>query len=259
MAASKPRALWLRLRNTPILRMLRLEEALFRADKAHSWFLTNEWDGPAEAANAAVLGISGKVDEMLDVEAVRAAALPVVRRFSGGGTVVVDHDTLFATFIVADDALADVRPLPQPMLEWTGEVYAEALAACGARGFAVRANDYCLGERKFGGNAQSISGRRWLHHTSLLWSYDAERMALLRQPKKQPAYREDRPHGDFVRGLGAALPDRTAFVDALGDAVGRRMALEPVGVEAAEAALAREHRRVTTLVDLGPSTCGLSI
>ena len=73
------------------------------------------------------------------------------------------------------------------------------------------------------------------------------------------AYREDRPHGDFVRGLGAALPDRTAFVDALGDAVGRRMALEPVGVEAAEAALAREHRRVTTLVDLGPSTCGLSI
>ena len=50
MAASKPRALWLRLRNTPILRMLRLEEALFRADKAHSWFLTNEWDGPAEAA-----------------------------------------------------------------------------------------------------------------------------------------------------------------------------------------------------------------
>ena len=28
MAASKPRALWLRLRNTPILRMLRLEEAL---------------------------------------------------------------------------------------------------------------------------------------------------------------------------------------------------------------------------------------
>ena len=52
MAASKPRALWLRLRNTPILRMLRLEEALFRADKAHSWFVTNEWDGPAEAANA---------------------------------------------------------------------------------------------------------------------------------------------------------------------------------------------------------------
>ena len=74
MAASKPRALWLRLRNTPILRMLRLEEALFRAYKAHSWFLTNEWDGPAEAANAAVLGISGKADEMLDVEAVRAAA-----------------------------------------------------------------------------------------------------------------------------------------------------------------------------------------
>lgn len=47
-----------------------------------------------------------------------------------------------------------------------------------------------LGPRKFGGNAQAITGRRWLHHTSLLWDYEPDRMALLAQPAKQPQYRE---------------------------------------------------------------------
>jgi lipoate-protein ligase A len=45
-------------------------------------------------------------------------------------------------------------------------------------------------ERKFGGNAQAITNKRWLHHTSLLWDYDAANMAVLLNPKKQPAYRQ---------------------------------------------------------------------
>ena len=47
-----------------------------------------------------------------------------------------------------------------------------------------------FGERKFGGNAQAITGRRWLHHTSLLWDFDPDNMALLRPPARQPKYRE---------------------------------------------------------------------
>ena len=40
---SRPRALWVRLRNVSPLEMLRVEEALFRADK-RTWFVTNSWD-----------------------------------------------------------------------------------------------------------------------------------------------------------------------------------------------------------------------
>ena len=50
----RPRALWLQLRNVPILRMLQLEEALFRTDR-RSWFITNEWDSAQPAAEALVL------------------------------------------------------------------------------------------------------------------------------------------------------------------------------------------------------------
>lgn len=50
--------------------------------------------------------------------------------------------------------------------------------------------DYVYGDRKFGGNAQAITGKRWLHHTSLLWDYDPANMALLKHPSKAPEYRE---------------------------------------------------------------------
>ncbi len=49
--------------------------------------------------------------------------------------------------------------------------------------------DYTFGERKFGGNAQAITKQRWLHHTSLLWDFDPENMALLKHPERVPEYR----------------------------------------------------------------------
>lgn len=265
----KPRALWLRLRNTPVLRMLQIEEGLFRAD-ARSWFVTNTWDVPAAgdapalaaahaSAQAIVLGISGKPAEMLHGAEVRSWGVPVIRRFSGGGTVVADADTLFAAFICAADAEPDVNAYPEPILAWTAGVYAAALRECGAPNFVVRANDYCLstpeGDLKFGGNAQSISGKRWLHHTSLLWKYDARRMELLRMPKRQPDYRAQRPHASFVRGLGDSLPCRRhQFGEALVRAIGERWELVPASVEEAEEAIARSHRKVTRM--LSPDEVG---
>lgn len=233
----------------PVLRMLQLEEALFRSDK-RSWLITNEWTSAQSAADALVLGISGKPEQMLHVEAAHRSGVPVIKRFTGGGTVVVDSDTLFASFIVAEGALPDVKPYPEPMLAWSGEVYADALRRCGVDSFAVRANDYCIDDLKFGGNAQSISGKRWLHHTSLLWDYEPARMALLQHPARQPEYRRQRAHEQFVQGLGAVLPNRDAFGEALVAAAGQRFDLEAVELEEALPALETSHRRVTTLVDL---------
>jgi lipoate-protein ligase A len=66
--------------------------------------------------------------------------------------------------------------------------------------FALRENDYVLGNYKMGGNAQSIVQHgRWLHHTSFLWDYDEHNMQnYLLLPKKRPAYRVDRSHDKFL-------------------------------------------------------------
>ena len=247
------RLLWLRLRNTPILQQLRLEEALFRAD-GRSWFVTNEWDAAQtpkpKAAEAIVLGISGKVAEMVEAERAAQAEVPVIKRFTGGGTIVCDADTLFASFIIGEGVLPQVQPYPDPILQWTGGVYADALAACGATGFSVNANDYCIGQLKFGGNAQAISGKRWLHHTSLLWRFEPERMGLLKMPPRQPEYRRGRAHGDFVRGLAESVADRDAFCNALAAAVATRLPLQQVSLEEVEAVAKLPHRSVTKLIDL---------
>jgi lipoate-protein ligase A len=49
--------------------------------------------------------------------------------------------------------------------------------------------DYAFGDRKFGGNAQSITKNRWIHHTSFLWDYEVKNMSYLKLPAKAPKYR----------------------------------------------------------------------
>lgn len=50
-------------------------------------------------------------------------------------------------------------------------------------------SDYVFGDRKFGGNAQSITKNRWIHHTSFLWDYEVKNMAYLKLPARAPEYR----------------------------------------------------------------------
>ena len=101
-------------------------------------------------------------------------------------------------------------------MEWSGTFYGKAVEGMfssppGAKtsaplrrdkdDFSLRENDYVFGEKKFGGNAQSISKSRFIHHTSFLYDYDKALMDLLKSPKKQPEYRENRTHDDFVATL----------------------------------------------------------
>jgi hypothetical protein len=88
--------------------------------------------------------------------------------------------------------------------------------------FRLQENDYCFGEKKFGGNAQSITRQRFCHHTSFLWDFEeASMMQYLKMPgislrcfdqitlsflfdfifsiaEKTPQYRSGRSHLDFL-------------------------------------------------------------
>ena len=111
-------------------------------------------------------------------------------------------------------------------------------------------NDYVIGERKFGGNAQYLTKGRWLHHSSLLWDYDPQQMGYLLMPKKIPAYRKERAHDAFLCRLCDYFPSlaelKETFLTSL-DASFRVHHLDHANI--AEV-LERPHRKATEIVTL---------
>ncbi|KAK1274775.1 hypothetical protein QJS04_geneDACA000802 [Acorus gramineus] len=132
-------------------------------------------------------GCHGKPSELIEVESVLKDGIPVVKRFSGGGTVIVDSGTIFMSFICNKGDIPGLQPYPSPIMSWTGQLYGQILSGVGD--FCLRENDYAFGSRKVGGNAQSITKDRWIHHTSFLWDYDVKNMEYLKLPSRAPKYR----------------------------------------------------------------------
>lgn len=190
----------------PIFEQLEIEEALLRGSQSN-FCLVNRGTPPA-----IVMGISGQPNKLLDVGRVKQDKIPVIQRFSGGGTVIVDEETLFFTFIFSKNDVLHVHAFPEPILRWSGELYS---AAFQIPGFHLVENDYAIGEKKCGGNAQYIQKDRWLHHTSFLWDYSGKNMEYLLLPEKRPRYRQNRSHGDFLCRLKNYAPSKEYLIEKL--------------------------------------------
>lgn len=188
----KPLLNFIHTQGLSILEQLQWEEALLRADSGN-WCVINQGTPPA-----IVLGISGKIDQHVHHE---RNTLPLIRRFSGGGTVVVNEDTLFVTFIFNEEEIG-VSCTPGNVMKWVAGFHTSLFDP---HPFHLRENDFVIGERKCGGNAQYLTRGRWLHHTSFLWDYHPSQMALLKHPPKMPSYRENREHEAFVCRAGEYL------------------------------------------------------
>ncbi len=226
------------LSNVPILEQLKLEEALLRAS-TDNWCVLNTGSPPA-----IVMGISGKPAELLDQTRIHQDNVPVIKRFSGGGTVYIDPHTVFATLICNSNAV-DIPLQPGPLLKWSETFYAPVFS-----GFSLRENDYVLGDKKFGGNAQYIQKNRWLLHTSFLWDYTPEKMHYLLLPSKRPAYRQDRSHSDFLCPLHPFFPSKDDLISQLANNAQNKLGAQLVDVQAAFEHLHLPHRSSTTLITL---------
>lgn len=189
--------------NLPILEQLHLEETLLRSSK-ENFCIINE--GTPE--KTVVMGLSGIAQELVDLEKTQRDQIPIIRRFTGGGTVIVDELTLFISFIFNKDAHS-FDLFPKEIMYWSHTIYEKAFSVP----LLLRENDYVIGEKKCGGNAQYISKERFIHHTSFLWDFKKESMSYLLQPKKAPAYREGRSHLDFLCTLQTLFSSKKEFLD----------------------------------------------
>jgi lipoate-protein ligase A len=235
----------LRLKEVPILSQLRIEEALLRADTGN-WCLLNEGSPPA-----IVMGISAKPELVLNQSLLNAQPIPLIRRFSGGGTVVVNADTLFVTLIF-NSADLDVAPSPEKIMKWTTQQYQQVFKEAP---FALRENDYVLGERKCGGNAQYLCKGRWLHHTSFLWDYDPSLMDYLAMPPKMPQYRQQRTHDQFVCRIKDFFSDRELIFERLLAVMNECFQIREWRLQDVEQILQLPHRQATTLIESPKKHC----
>jgi len=228
----------LHLKNFPILHQLQIEEALLRLDH-RNFCIINEGSPPA-----IVMGISGKSDELIDRQKLSQTPLPVIKRFSGGGTVVVDEDTLFISFLCQKD-LHNFPPYPEPIMAWTEEIYKEVF---NLSDFRLRENDYVIGEKKCGGNAQYLRKSRWLHHSTFLWTYKKTYMDLLLHPKKTPTYRNKRSHEEFLTCLSDYFFDKSSFIQSFKQVLSKHYKAQEISLDEVSLLLEKPHRQSTELL-----------
>lgn len=228
----------LQLHQVPILHQLQIEEALLRTDSTN-WCIVNHGSAPA-----IVMGISGKEHELIHMEKLEQAPIPLIRRFSGGGTVFIDENTIFITFI-CDSSSLKIEPFPRHIMNRFEKLYQPIFHP---HPFRLEENDYVLGHRKFGGNAQSICKGRWLHHSSLLWDYDAANMDYLLMPRKTPTYRQGRPHTDFLCCLKDYWKNKALFINKFLDQLKCDFEVKNVPNQNIEEILSRPHRQATTVI-----------
>lgn len=214
----------------PIYEQLVLEEALLRAD-TNNYCLINQGSCPA-----IVMGISGKSEELIDLE---RCTLPILRRYSGGGTVVVDEQTIFVSFIF-NKTVHPIPAYPEPILQWSGHLYNSVFPQ-----MVLKENDYVIGHKKCGGNAQYIQKDRWVHHTTFLWDIDPTKMSQLLLPKKTPLYRESRSHLDFLTPLKEHFESPHQWISTLKEELGRRYQVRSMALEEANAIKTRPFRQST--------------
>ena len=178
---------------------LALDEALLlAAEEADASEVLRLWANPSLAV---VLGAGGSVAIDVNTASCAADGVPVLRRASGGGTVLIGPGCLCFSIVLgyeSEPGLADIRASNRYVL---GRVL-NALRPVAPAAAIEGTSDLAVHGVKFSGNAQQRKRRHLLHHGTLLWGLDLGLVPkYLNPPERQPDYRRDRPHADFVMNL----------------------------------------------------------
>jgi lipoate-protein ligase A len=157
-----------------------------------------------------VVGYANKVAAEVNVTACETHGIPVLRRCSGGGTVVQGPGCLNYTLVLritADGPLHNIGIANQFIMRQNRaalqSLFPRTQTPDPRPQIAVRGHtDLTIGDRKFSGNSQRRRKHHLLFHGTFLLNFDLALVSeLLPMPSKQPDYREHRMHTEFLTNL----------------------------------------------------------
>jgi len=190
---------------------LALDEALL--DKADEASCPNEvlrlWE-PAQPM--VVVGRSSRVSEEVDCEQCRRLGIPILRRCSGGATVLTGPGCLMYALVLSYErrpALQMISEAHRFVLQTVSDLLASVVSGVQPNG----TSDLTVSGKKFSGNSMRAKRTHLLYHGTLLYDFPLGLITkCLRMPPRQPDYRQERSHDDFLANVSTSAAElRNAF------------------------------------------------
>lgn len=197
------------------------------------------WESPTPFV---VLGYTEHAAREVNLEECARLQIPVLRRISGGGTVVQGVGCLnYSLILPIDDVTSNLQQTNSFVMNRQRDALQTLLPVGSSTRIHVRgATDLAIvdsqSEKKFSGNAQRRKKNWLLFHGTILLDFDLSLIAkILNFPSRQPDYRASRNHLDFVCNFPASRED---VKNALREAWNAHRVLDAV-----------PHARIETLAD----------
>jgi lipoate---protein ligase len=210
---------------------LAFEEVLLEAcdqEELESW--RGGWLHFWEASKPfVVVGYSNRLETEVNGDACLQDGIPVLRRCSGGGTVLQGPGCLNYSLVLSAEAVPEIANLSTTN-RFVMERHRTAMEkVLDGKVEVMGHTDLTLEGFKFSGNAQKRARKTVLFHgTFLLEEFPVGLMErYLRMPSVRPDYRRERTHRDFVKGLRLGRESiKQALVEAWGAAPGTMPSLD---------------------------------
>jgi lipoate-protein ligase A len=147
-----------------------------------------------------VLGRSNQSDNESFEEACKARNIDILKRPSGGGTVVLGPGCLCYSLYLptSEQDFSTIDSTNKTIMNTHSKALNTALTGIEVHGVS----DLCYQGYKFSGNAQRRKKNSVLFHGTFLYDFNLDIIStLLKHPSKEPEYRQKKAHSDFVKNI----------------------------------------------------------
>lgn len=178
------------------------------------WEFLRVWESPQPLV---VLGRSSRTVAEVCTQTCEQRKIPILRRSSGGAAIVAGPGCLMYSLVLSYQLRPELRDIRHAHAQVLSRIARSLTSALAGIGTASQAGTSDLVfeptaspidpqampiARKFSGNSLRAKRSHFLYHGTLLYNFDLRLIDdCLLMPPRQPEYRRQRPHGDFLINL----------------------------------------------------------